>query len=65
MINFAIAQHYENMDKAAEELAEMVAEGANLYDEVLYNRLLRKYGLDSDGFTPDRQYIIKEAIRRI
>lgn len=64
-INFAIAEHYSNVEGAINYLVGLYEDDVDVFDPFVIDGVMKRYGLDRDGFESERQYIIKEVQKRI
>jgi 2-hydroxychromene-2-carboxylate isomerase len=61
----AIAQHFENVDSAINYLVGLYKDDVDITDKKVFNKVMRRYGLNDDGFESERDYIMSEVKRRI
>ena len=64
-MNFAIAEHYQQVENAVEQLIALHHKGYNIYDEALVDVVIRSCGLSNDGFASEKSNILREVSRRI
>lgn len=64
-INFAVMQHYENVEKAIKYLIDLYYDDVDIEDLEVFNAVLKRYGLYEDGFESEVEYIIQEVTKRI
>ena len=64
-LNIAIAQHYENVDKAINYLIDLYNDDVDITDKKIFNGVMEQYGLLNDGFVSERKYIIEEVKRKL
>ena len=64
-IDFAIAEHYKNVEGAINYLVGLYEDDVDISNPFIIDRVLASYGLDDDGFESEREYIIKEVNKRI
>ena len=64
-INFAIAEHYSNVEGAINYLVGLYEDDVDVSDPFIIDGVMKRYGLDRDGFESERQYIIREVQKRI
>lgn len=64
-MNFAIAQHYEDLDGVINYLVDLFNDDIDPFDTVVFDRVMHHYGLDDDGFESEIDYIIQEVSKRI
>jgi 2-hydroxychromene-2-carboxylate isomerase len=65
VLNMAIAQHFENVDSAINYLVGLYKDDVDITDKNVFNKVMRRYGLNDDGFESERDYIMSEVKRRI
>ena len=65
VLNMAIAQHFENVDSAINYLVGLHKDDVDITDKNVFNKVMRRYGLNDDGFESERDYIMSEVKRRI
>jgi hypothetical protein len=63
--SFAIAQHYHDRDAAIEELVELYKQHIDIGHPDVFNAVLAKHNMGSDGFEDEDEYIIAEVGKRI
>lgn len=61
----ALKEHYEARDAAIEHLVSLYKDDFDIESDVVLNSVLRRFGLDHDGFPSEKHYILKEALQRI
>ena len=64
-INFAIAEHYSNVEGAINYLVDLYEDDVDVFDPFVIDGVMKRYGLDRDGFESERKYIIQEVKKRI
>ena len=65
VFNMAIAQHFENVDSAINYLVGLHKDDVDIMDKKTFNAVMKRYGLNDDGFESERDYIMSEVKRRI
>ena len=63
--SFAIAQHYQDRDAAIEELVALYEQHIDIGHPDVFNAVLAKHNMGSDGFEDEDDYIIAEVSKRI
>lgn len=63
--NYALMHHYERLDAAIEELADLWRQGVDVNDNDIYYEVLERNGLLNDGFTLDHDEIAQQVNRRL
>ena len=63
--NYALMEHYERIDAAVEELADLWHLGVDVNDNDIYYKVLERNGLLNDGFTLDHDEIARQVNRRL
>jgi hypothetical protein len=64
-INFAIAEHYSNVEGAINYLVGLYEDDVDVFDPFVIDGVMRRYGLTTDGFASERQHIVEEVRKRI
>lgn len=65
IFNLAIAEHYQNVENAIHYLLDLHYDDVDIFDQEIFNAVLRKYNLLDDGFESEAQYIIEEVNKRL
>jgi len=63
--NFAIAEHYANVESAINYLVDLYYDDVDIADANIFNQVMQKYDLNDDGFESEREYIIQEVSNRL
>lgn len=63
--NYALMHHYECVDAAVKELADLWHQGVDVNDNDIYYEVLERHGLLNDGFTLDHDEIARQVNRRL
>ena len=63
--NYALLEHYERIDAAVKELADLWHLGVDVNDNDIYYKVLERHGLLNDGFTLDHNEIAQQVNRRL
>lgn len=63
--NYALMHHYERIDAAVKELADLWHQGVDVNDNNIYYEVLERNGLLNDGFTLDHDEIARQVNRRL
>ena len=63
--SFAIAQHYQDRDAAIDELVTLYEQHIDIDHPDVFNAVLAKHNMGSDGFEDEDDYIIAEVGKRI
>lgn len=64
-LKYALMEHYERVDAAVEELADLWHQGIDVNDNDIYYEVLERNGLLNDGFTLDHDEIARQVNRRL
>lgn len=63
--SFAIAQHYQDRDAAIDELVALYQQHIDIGHPDVFNAVLAKHNMGSDGFEDEDDYIIEKVTERI
>jgi len=64
-LNIAIAQHYENVEKAINYLVDLYYDDVDIADKKIFDEVMKQYGLLDDGFESEQEYIIQQVSKKI
>lgn len=61
ILNMAIAEHYDNVEKAICYLVDLARDDIDITDNEIFTSVMKRYDLLDDGFESEREYILEQV----